>query len=126
MCARFDGPNGPPFDEHRARELLSAHGSDIEAKKNLVVSDADLEDVSGDVAALLVFDTDTGTGPSLRETVQQEFDDVVVSTGRDEETQLETVFCRGPATRVRELVAQLRDDESVTQTTVNLLRVRQE
>lgn len=117
MCPPFDDP--PGFGEDNAERVLNQAG-DGAAMENFVVSDADLDEVSGDVVALVVFDSEDGKRGEL----EREFEDVVASTGQvNEDTDpRDAVSCRGPAARIRELVAHLRDDADVSRVTVTLLR----
>jgi CopG family nickel-responsive transcriptional regulator len=119
MCPPFDDP--PGFGDDRAEKLLN-QAVDSDAIENFVVSDADLDEVSGDVVALVVFDAEGGD-EKLTE-IERAFEDVVASTGQVNEgdARLSAVSCRGPALRVRELVGQLRADEAVNRVTVTLLR----
>jgi hypothetical protein len=116
MCPPFDDP--PGFGEDRAEKLVNQAGG---AMENFVVADADLEDVSGDVVALVVFEADDID--ETQDVLEREFEDVVASTGPvRSQPHLDAVSCRGPASRVRELVAHLEADTAVSGVTATLLR----
>ncbi|MFC6752927.1 CopG family ribbon-helix-helix protein [Halorubrum tibetense] len=95
-----------------------------EAMQEYIESHTQLEAVSGDVTATLAFDYRHEDVIRELHGVQHDFQDVITTTSHTHEGDwcLETVFCRGEAARVRELVYRLRDFDAVGRVTVLFLR----
>lgn len=94
-----------------------------EAIQEYVEAHTRLEDVSGEVVALLAFDYEHHEVIEALHDVQHDFQDVIGATSHAHQGDwcLEAVFCRGPAERVRELVYRLRDFDHVGRVKVMLL-----
>jgi len=95
-----------------------------EAMQEYIESHAELEAVDGEVAAVLAFDYEHEPVIEQLHTIQHEFQDVITTTSHTHEGEwcLETIFCRGPAERVRTLLYQLRDFDAVGRVKMMLLR----
>jgi len=95
-----------------------------EAMQEYIESHADLETVDGEVAAVLAFDYEHEPVIAQLHTIQHEFQDVITTTSHTHEGEwcLETIFCRGPADRVRTLLYRLRDFDAVGRVKMMLLR----
>lgn len=95
-----------------------------EAMQEYVEAHADLEAVDGEVAAVLAFDYEHEPVIEQLHTIQHEFQDVITTTSHTHEGEwcLETIFCRGPAERVRTLLYRLRDFDAVGRVKMMLLR----
>lgn len=85
---------------------------------------ARLDEISGEVVSLVAFDYEHERVIEALHDAQHEFQDVIITTSHmhADEWCLETVFCRGPAKRVRELVYELRNFDGVSRVKVMLLR----
>ncbi|MDT3434995.1 ribbon-helix-helix protein, CopG family [Haloarcula sp. 1CSR25-25] len=95
-----------------------------EAMEEYVERHSRLEAIDGDVVALVGFDyrhTDV-----IRELhgVQHTFQDVILNTSHTHQGEwcLESLFCRGPAQRVRALTYRLRDFDAVRRVKVMVIR----
>jgi len=95
-----------------------------EAMQEYIEAHADLETVDGEVAAVLAFDYEHEPVIEQLHTIQHEFQDVITTTSHTHEGEwcLETIFCRGPAERVRTLLYRLRDFDAVGRVKMMLLR----
>ncbi|APX96172.1 MULTISPECIES: CopG family ribbon-helix-helix protein [Natronorubrum] len=95
-----------------------------EAMQEYIEAHTELETVSGDVTAALAFDYQHERVIRDLHDVQHDFQDIIKTTSHTHEGTwcLETIFCRGEASRVRELVYRLRDFDAVGQVNVLLLR----
>lgn len=95
-----------------------------EAMQEYIEAHTELETVSGDVTAALAFDYQHERVIRELHDVQHDFQDVIRTTSHTHEGDwcLETIFCRGEATRVRDLVYRLRNFDAVGQVKVLLLR----
>jgi len=106
------------FDETWEAEGYESRSRAVrEAMREYVERHAALEAREGEVVAALVFDYDHHEVIEDLHTVQHDYQDVVQSTSHVHQGDwcLETVYCRGPAERVRELVYRLRDFDGVGQ-----------
>jgi CopG family nickel-responsive transcriptional regulator len=104
------------FDETWQAEGIDSRSRAIrEAMLEYVEGHATLEDADGDVVAALAFDYHHHDVIRELHTVQHEFQSVIETTSHTHQGDwcLETVFCRGDAARVRELVYRLRDFDGV-------------
>jgi len=111
------------FDETwRAEGFDSRSRAVREAMREYVEAHTELESLSGEVAAVLAFDYRHEEVIRDLHGVQHEFQDVIRTTSHTHEGDwcLETVFCRGGAVRVRELVYRLRDFDGVGRVKVML------
>ncbi|MFB6071609.1 MAG: CopG family ribbon-helix-helix protein [Halobacterium sp.] len=112
------------FDETWEAEGLDSRSRALrEAMREYVERHATLEDRTGEVVAALVFDYDHHEAIEGIHAVQHDYQDVVQSTSHVHQGDwcLETVYCRGAAGRVRELVYRLRDFDAVGRVKVTTL-----
>ncbi|RDZ64937.1 CopG family transcriptional regulator [Haloferax sp. Atlit-12N] len=95
-----------------------------EAMQEFIESHARLEDVSGEVVALVGFDYRHHDVIRELHGTQHEFQDVILNTSHTHQGEwcLESLFCRGPAARVRELTYRLRDFDAVHRVKVMVIR----
>lgn len=95
-----------------------------EAMQEYIEAHTRLETVSGDVTAALAFDYQYERVIHELHDIQHDFQDVITTTSHTHEGDwcLETIFCRGDAVRIRELVYHLRDFDAVGRVKVLLLR----
>lgn len=86
-----------------------------EAMLEYVESHTRLEDTAGEVVALVGFDYRHHDVIRELHSVQHDFQDVIQNTSHTHQGEwcLEALFCRGPASQVRELTYRLRDFDSV-------------
>lgn len=113
------------FDDIWQSEGLDSRSRAVrEAIQEYVETHSRLEETTGRVVAVVVFDYEHD--PVIRELhgVQHRFQDVIGATSHTHEGEwcLETLFCRGDAERVRELVYELRDFDAVGRVKVLSLR----
>ena len=94
--------------ENRSRAVREAMLEYIEAHTRL-------EDTTGEVVALVGFDYRHHDVIRDLHTVQHDYQDVILNTSHTHQGEwcLESLFCRGPAGRVRELTYRLRDFDGV-------------
>jgi len=94
-----------------------------EAMREYVESHARLEDTGGEVVALVGFDYRHHEVIEALHTVQHDYQDVILNTSHTHQGAwcLESLFCRGPADRVRALVYALRDFDDVRRVKVMLI-----
>lgn len=95
-----------------------------EAMLEYVESHSRLKDTSGIVIALVGFDYRHHGVIEQLHTVQHDYQDIIRSTSHTHQEGwcLESLFCRGPAERVRELTYELRDFDSVQRVKVMVIR----
>ncbi len=95
-----------------------------EAIQEYVEAHSKLEEMSGSVAAVIVFDYEHEEVIRELHGIQHDYQDAINATSHVHEGEwcLETVFCRGDAARIRELVYDLRDFDGVGR--VKLLSLR--
>ncbi|XVH31866.1 CopG family ribbon-helix-helix protein [Haloferacaceae archaeon DSL9] len=113
------------FDETWEAEGFESRSRAVrEAMQEYIEGHVDLEELSGDAAAVLAFDYEHEPIIGELHTVQHEFQDVITTTSHTHEGEwcLETIFCRGDAARIRSLVYRLRDFDAVGRVKVMLLR----
>lgn len=94
-----------------------------EAIREYTEAHARLEETAGEVVALLAFDYEHHVVIEPLHTVQHDFQDVISATSHTHQGEwcLESVFCRGSAARVRDLVYALRDFDAVGRVKVMVL-----
>ncbi|MFD1587690.1 CopG family ribbon-helix-helix protein [Halorientalis brevis] len=94
--------------ENRSRAVREAMLEYIEVHTRL-------EDTTGEVVALVGFDYRHHDVIRDLHTVQHDYQDVILNTSHTHQGEwcLESLFCRGPAERVRELTYRLRDFDGV-------------
>lgn len=95
-----------------------------EAMTEYVEAHTQLETLEGTVVAVLAFDYEHEAVIGELHEVQHDYQDVIASTSHVHEGEwcLETVFCQGPADRVRGLCYDLRDFDAVGRVNVSLLQ----
>lgn len=86
-----------------------------EAMLEYIEAHSQLESRSGEVIALLGFDYRHHDVIEDLHGIQHEYQDVILNTSHSHQGAwcLESLFCRGSATRVRELTYRLRDFDGV-------------
>lgn len=89
------------------------------ATKNLVEADVDLAEATGTVVAVVTVEADDSAVAAVLD--DHGFGDVVTSVDPVSDGQREGLSCRGPADRVRDLVARLDATTGVADVTVVLL-----
>ena len=112
------------FDETWHAEGMESRSRAVrEAIQEYVERHRQLEELSGDATAALAFDYEHTLVIGELHTVQHEFQDVIETTHHTHgDWCLETIFCRGPAGRIRELVYRLRDFDAVGRVNVMFLQ----
>ena len=117
LVAEFDRAWRDEGIENRSRAVR-------EAMREFVESHARLEDVSGEVVALVGFDYRHHDVIRELHGTQHEFQDVILNTSHTHQGEwcLESLFCRGPAARVRALTYRLRDFDAVRRVKVMVFR----
>lgn len=112
------------FDETwEAEELDSRSRAVREAMQEYIEDHAELEAIEGNVVVIIAFDYEHEAVIEEVHDVQHRFQDVITTTNHIHEGEwcLETIFCNGPAERVRELTYRLRDFDSVSRVKLMLL-----
>lgn len=106
--AEFDAVAEAEGFDSRSRALREAMAEYVERHTRL-------EDAVGEVAAVVAFDYVHDEVIRDLHGVQHDYQDVITTTSHVHQGEwcLETVFCRGDAARVRELVYRLRDFDAV-------------
>ncbi|SNR65213.1 CopG family ribbon-helix-helix protein [Halorubrum vacuolatum] len=115
------------FDETWNKEGLDSRSRAVrEAMYEYIETHIQLEEVSGEVATTLAFDYEHEKVIRELHNVQHDFQDIITTTSHMHEGSwcLETVFCRGEAARVRQLVYRLRDFDAVGRVKVLLIKSR--
>ncbi len=113
------------FDETWQAEGLESRSRAIrEAMREYVEAHSRLEEVSGEVVAVLAFDYRHDAVIRDLHAAQHRFQDVIETMSHTHQGEwcLETIFCHGEADRVRALVYQLRDFDGVGRVKTMLLR----
>jgi len=116
------------FDETWEAEGLESRSRAVrEAIQEYVERHATLEDVEGEVVAMIVFDYEHTLVIGDLHTIQHEFQEVIETMTHTHQGEwcLESVFCRGPAARIRELTYRLRDFDAVGRANVVFLQPEQ-
>jgi len=95
-----------------------------EAMREYVESHARLESTAGEVVALLGFDYRHHDVIEPLHSVQHEYQDVILNTSHTHQGEWcpESLFCRGPAERVRQLTYRLRDFDGVHRVKIMIIR----
>lgn len=113
------------FDEVWQEQGLENRSRAIrEAMLEYVESHARLDDTTGEVVALVGFDYRHHAVIRDLHAVQHDYQDVILNTSHTHQGEwcLESLFCRGPARRVRELTYELRDFDAVRRVKVMVIR----
>ncbi|AUV84513.1 CopG family transcriptional regulator (plasmid) [Salinigranum rubrum] len=95
-----------------------------EAMQEYIEAHSRLEELTGEVVALVAFDY---RHPDVIEDlhgVQHEYQDIILNTSHTHQGEwcLESLFCRGPVERVRELSYRLRDFDEVNRVKIMVIR----
>jgi len=95
-----------------------------EAIQEYIESHSRLEELSGDVIALVAFDYRHHEVIGELHGVQHDYQDVIRSTSHTHQGEwcLESLFCQGTGERVRELTYRLRDFDGVNRVKVMMIR----
>lgn len=112
------------FDETwRAQGLDSRSRAVREAIAEYVTRHTELSDLAGEAVATVAIDYEHGDVVADLHAVQHEFEDVLGTTAHMHQGDrcLESMFCRGAADRIRDLVNRLRDFDDVGRVTVMFL-----
>ncbi|MFC7073983.1 CopG family ribbon-helix-helix protein [Halovenus rubra] len=112
------------FDETWNEEGLESRSRAVrEAMQEYIERHNRLEEIEGETVAAVAFDYEHTLVIEELHTVQHTFEDVIGTTQHMHHGDwcLETVFCTGPAKRIRELVYQLRDFDAVGRVNVMFL-----
>ena len=113
------------FDDTWQDEGIESRSRAVrEAIQEYIERHTDLEGLDGPVVAALAFDYEHTLVIGDLHTVQYDFEDVIGTTQHMHHGEwcLETIFCEGPAARIRELVYQLRDFDAVGRVNVMFLQ----
>ena len=127
MRTSFNVPEGliEEFDRTWRDEGIENRSRAVrEAMREFVESHSRLEEIDGEVVALLGFDYRHHDVIRELHGVQHEDQDVILNTSHTHQGEwcLESLFCRGDAARVRELTYRLRDFDAVRRVKVMLIR----
>jgi CopG family nickel-responsive transcriptional regulator len=95
-----------------------------EAMREYVESHTRLESTTGEVVTLVGFDYRHHDVIEELHGVQHDYQDVILNTSHTHQGEwcLESLFCRGPVDRVRELTYELRDFDGVRRVKVMVIR----
>jgi CopG family nickel-responsive transcriptional regulator len=95
-----------------------------EAMLEYIESHSRLEETSGGVVALVAFDYRHHEVIQELHSVQHAYQEIILNTSHTHQGEwcLESLFCRGPAERVRELTYRLRDFDGVRRVKVMVIR----
>lgn len=97
-----------------------------EALQEYIESHSRLEDMKGEVVALLGFDYLHHEVIQELHSIQHEYQDVILNTSHTHQGEwcLESLFCRGEGERIRELSYQLRNFDGVHRVKIMVIRDR--
>jgi CopG family nickel-responsive transcriptional regulator len=117
VVAEFDRVWRDEGIENRSRAVR-------EAMLEYIERHTQLEETTSEVVALVGFDYRHHDVIRDLHAIQHEYQDVILNTSHTHQGEwcLESLFCRGSAARVRELVYRLRDFDGVRR--VKLMRIR--
>jgi CopG family nickel-responsive transcriptional regulator len=95
-----------------------------EAMREYVESHTRLESTTGEVVTLVGFDYRHHDVIEELHGVQHDYQDVILNTSHTHQGEwcLESLFCRGPVDRIRELTYELRDFDGVRRVKVMVIR----
>lgn len=114
------------FDEVWQSEGFDSRSRAVrEAIREYVERHRQLETVTGEVVAAIAFDYEHDLVIGDLHALQHEYQDVIRTTAHAHEGEwcLETVFCRGEAAEIRELLYRLRDFDAVGRANVMFLEL---
>jgi len=112
------------FDETCQAEGFESRSRGVrEAMQEYIEAHTRLEDIDGDVVVIIAFDYEHEAIIEDIHDLQHQFQDVITTTNHihEDEWCLETLFCSGPAPRVRDLTYRLRDFDAVSRVKLMLL-----
>lgn len=113
------------FDETWKSEGMESRSRAVrEAMQEYIERHTRLEEIEGEAVAAVAFDYEHTLVIGELHTIQHEFEDIIGTTQHMHHGDwcLETIFCTGPANRIRELVYQLRDFDAVGRVNVMFLQ----
>ncbi|MFB6169689.1 MAG: CopG family ribbon-helix-helix protein [Haloarculaceae archaeon] len=113
------------FDETWEAEGMESRSRAVrEAMQEYIERHQTIEDLEGEVVAMIVFDYEHTLVIGELHDVQHEFQDVIETTSHSHQGEwcLEGLFCRGQAARIRELAYRLRDFDAVGRANVTFLQ----
>ncbi|WP_117595664.1 MULTISPECIES: CopG family ribbon-helix-helix protein [Haloprofundus] len=113
------------FDETWNSEGMESRSRAVrEAMQEYIERHTRLEEIEGEAVAAIAFDYEHTLVIGELHTIQHEFEDIIGTTQHMHHGDwcLETIFCTGPANRIRELVYQLRDFDAVGRVNVMFLQ----
>lgn len=113
------------FDETWKSEGMESRSRAVrEAMQEYIERHTRLEEIEGEAVAAIAFDYEHTLVIGELHTIQHEFEGVIGTTQHMHHGDwcLETIFCTGPANRIRELVYQLRDFDAVGRVNVMFLQ----
>lgn len=95
-----------------------------EAMQEYIEAHSRLENTTGEVVALVGFDYRHHDVIQELHGIQHQYQDVILNTSHTHQGEwcLESLFCRGPVERVRELTYQLRDFDGVRRVKIMVIR----
>ena len=95
-----------------------------EAMQEYIETHSQLEELTGDVVALVAFDYRHHEVIEELHTVQHQYQDVILNTSHTHQGEwcLESLFCRGGVSRVRKLSYELRDFDGVNRVKIMVIR----
>lgn len=95
-----------------------------EAMQEYIESHTELETLSGEVTAAIAFDYQHDHVIEELHDLQHEYQEIITTTSHTHEGDwcLETILCRGDASRVRSLLYRIRDYDAVGRAKLLLLR----
>ncbi len=119
LLAEFDHVCEEQGLESRSRAVREAMQEYIEAHSRL-------EAATGDVVALVGFDYRHDEVIHDLHSVQHDYQDTILNTSHTHQGEwcLESLFCRGPADRVRALTYDLRDFDGVNRVKTMVIQQR--
>lgn len=115
------------FDDTWQAEGLDSRSRGVrEAMQEYIERHTRLESLEGDVVVAIAFDYAHEAVIEDIHDVQHQFQDIITTTNHIHEREwcLETLFCSGPASRVRDLTYRLRNFDAVSRVKLLLLTGR--
>ncbi len=95
-----------------------------EAMQEYIESHSRLEETTGEIVALVGFDYRHHEVIRELHSVQHDYQDIILNTSHTHQSEwcLESLFCRGPVERVRDLTYRLRDFDGVRRVKIMVIR----
>lgn len=95
-----------------------------EAMQEYIESHSRLEETTGEIVALVGFDYRHHEVIRELHSVQHDYQDIILNTSHTHQGEwcLESLFCRGPVERVRDLTYRLRDFDGVRRVRAMVIR----